>query len=746
MKRAILFFMLFMLSMSFASAALNDSEAYWSFDNVLTDSSGNGYTLTNNGASSTANGKIDQAYSYDGTNDYMVTSSTIQPSNTVTYAAWINVTDINMAEGKVIDNDGAGFTGTFIDIVSGDIRAIYNGNQVLTYSGGTSNTWHHVVTTYDGVTIRLYVDGVQRDSQAYSSAISYTGSNIVVGARSSTSAGYFEGVIDEVGIWSRALSSSEITDLYNAGAGLNPYAPVTTGNFTITASDSYTTSALSSFNATVDWNGTTTQYSTNTSSIITTIPVNSGLANVTVTANNYFSNSTLGHDTTTNLQQTITPYTRIEAFDLVNNNYLNNFTVTYNSTDYNTTTGNVSIALFNETATITVSSLNYANSEFNITANPYLENSTAYLYTNNSLNIFVKKTIDDTLLTEFTEILILSTDLTVSENLTTNNGTAYIDLLAPLTYTATFSSENYSTRSYSFTVADSTNRELTAYLSTNTSNILFNVQDTLGNTLSGSTISIFENVGGNVVGVATALSDAFGQATINLDTSTEYLITVSNTDYNDFNGFFTPTTNTYTISLEPATSSVYVSPVSDTRFNVTESYDNNTQSIYIEYEVYSPSGSLESFQIATSYNNTNYINITTTSVTGGLLTLSIPNVNLTTQNCINITYAFDNDGFDTVSETYNRCFTDVQPSDITLSNVFSVIQGGTILRLIIATIMLLIIIVSSLTFSRNPSLTGIIASLTIGVLTNFGLYPEPGGWVASILIFVLVIANEVSKR
>lgn len=75
--------------------------------------------------------------------------------------------------------------------------------------------WHYYTATYDGSTIRIYIDGVERKSQAVTGTLSMSG-DLRIGFQP-----YFLGQIDEVRIFSRTLSQSEITSLYVYNTLLN---------------------------------------------------------------------------------------------------------------------------------------------------------------------------------------------------------------------------------------------------------------------------------------------------------------------------------------------------------------------------------------------------------------------------------------------------------------------------------------------------------------------------------------------
>lgn len=85
-----------------------------------------------------------------------------------------------------------------------------------------SNAWTHLVATWDGSQVRLYRNGGEASDSPIAQTISNGGTDNVfgIGRFGVSDAMYFNGSIDEVGIWSRALSGAEVTSLYNGGAGL----------------------------------------------------------------------------------------------------------------------------------------------------------------------------------------------------------------------------------------------------------------------------------------------------------------------------------------------------------------------------------------------------------------------------------------------------------------------------------------------------------------------------------------------
>jgi len=104
-------------------------------------------------------------------------------------------------------NKTAGFfssNGTFQNLVSSD-----------SYSQGV---WHHIVLTHDGSSAKQYVDNVLINSSNEGN-VSTNSQNLYFGALNGSQY-FFNGVIDDIGIWNRALTPQEITDLFNGN--LNP--------------------------------------------------------------------------------------------------------------------------------------------------------------------------------------------------------------------------------------------------------------------------------------------------------------------------------------------------------------------------------------------------------------------------------------------------------------------------------------------------------------------------------------------
>ncbi len=219
--------------------------AYYPFSGNANDASGNGYNGTVNGAALTADrfGNANSAYSFNGTNNYISLSNTSAlnfTSGGFSLAAWVNFTADNndvMIIAKHIPYYGNGYflgvghtgypSNVFNFFVDSDIRL----KTAETYNDGK---WHFVAGVYDGTTQYLYVDGVLKGSQQRT----YSNTNnidITIGGLVGNS--YFNGLIDDVRIYSRAISDSEIQTIINSDTAY-PSAPV---GITTTAGDAQAT-------------------------------------------------------------------------------------------------------------------------------------------------------------------------------------------------------------------------------------------------------------------------------------------------------------------------------------------------------------------------------------------------------------------------------------------------------------------------------------------------------------------------
>lgn len=211
-----------------------DCEAYWTLDNTLSDATGNGYTLTNSGVDITATGKISQCGDWDGTSDYMTypvgTISTLDSTSSFTFNFWIQF-DVTASRQDIFMSSG-GTTGTYVPfmmivgLTSGSVRvfsqkyAVANTYQIDTATSTvTTGTWYMFTITQTSSGYYFYINGslIGSDtSKGVTGDVAGYDGTLYMGRADSYK---FNGKMDEVGIWSRVLTSTEILQLYNGSTG-----------------------------------------------------------------------------------------------------------------------------------------------------------------------------------------------------------------------------------------------------------------------------------------------------------------------------------------------------------------------------------------------------------------------------------------------------------------------------------------------------------------------------------------------
>jgi len=182
------------------------------------DASGNG----NNGAlqggtSWTTAGKYGNAISFNGTNAYVniPSSTSLQLTSAMTLEAWVNPSVVNGVWRDVIYKGKDNYY-LDADSTSGKPATRATSGGALFGTGPlTVNTWTHLAGTYDGVTLRLYVNGVQVSSRAETGPIGVSTNPLQIGGDAFYGQ-YFLGKIDEVRIYNWALSGPQIQSDMNS--------------------------------------------------------------------------------------------------------------------------------------------------------------------------------------------------------------------------------------------------------------------------------------------------------------------------------------------------------------------------------------------------------------------------------------------------------------------------------------------------------------------------------------------------
>jgi PKD repeat protein len=195
------------------------------------DSSGNGNLGTVATASWTA-GRFGNALSFDGQLAAVTIpdAPSLDLTTGMTLEAWVYPTALNGVT-DIIYKDTIKYY--LVGSMTAGSAPSVGGDFASTSLSGTSalplNTWSHVAGTYDGNTMRLYVNGVLVSSTAQTGNISTSLGSLMIGGNPSAPGKGWVGKIDEVRIYNRALGVAEIqTDMNSpvvAGAGSKPGSP-----------------------------------------------------------------------------------------------------------------------------------------------------------------------------------------------------------------------------------------------------------------------------------------------------------------------------------------------------------------------------------------------------------------------------------------------------------------------------------------------------------------------------------------
>jgi hypothetical protein len=186
---------------------------------TYTQAAGGGYTLGQTGA--LAN-DADKAVLLTRANGGYVKGPSALPGQTAARSleCWVKA-DFNVTFGNIM-GDQAGNSGWFLYCYSAGLifGAYANGGFRSVATAMLTNAWHHVVGTWDGLrTLTLYVDGAQVAQYVHGADLVPVASTSPLDAgRSSNGTNYLNGTIDEVAVYTGALTAAKVLDHYQVGS------------------------------------------------------------------------------------------------------------------------------------------------------------------------------------------------------------------------------------------------------------------------------------------------------------------------------------------------------------------------------------------------------------------------------------------------------------------------------------------------------------------------------------------------
>ena len=211
--------------------------AHWAMEEnggaILVDSSASKNNADIIEGPSWVQGKRGLALKLDGTNTYCLVPDdpSLNISRTITMATWIKPAKYGRQRLiRKVDTDNLLGYSLFL---SNDSTVVVEFNhednlrvQSTSKYPANGNTWMHITATYDGNTIRLYINGVEENSLTNDFDIGVTHNDLTIGA-SDDDNNYFDGSLDDLRIYNYALSLTEINNLQT---NWSPTVPVTVNN------------------------------------------------------------------------------------------------------------------------------------------------------------------------------------------------------------------------------------------------------------------------------------------------------------------------------------------------------------------------------------------------------------------------------------------------------------------------------------------------------------------------------------
>jgi chitodextrinase len=186
----------------------------------VADASGKGNVGAITGATWTNQGRYGNALSFNGAGNVVrvASSASLNLAGAMTLSAWVRPAASQSGWRTIVQRQADAYfltagsdAGALRPAGGGTIGA--NVNYVTGPTASPVNAWTHVAVGYDGATLRLFINGVQVASRAATGAIQTVANPLWIGGNSPYGE-YFQGLIDEVRVYNRALTVTEIqTDM-----------------------------------------------------------------------------------------------------------------------------------------------------------------------------------------------------------------------------------------------------------------------------------------------------------------------------------------------------------------------------------------------------------------------------------------------------------------------------------------------------------------------------------------------------
>ena len=236
-----------LFSVGFASAITWDNVGYYKLDGTtgaVVDATENGNDGTNTGATRGVEGKIGNAFSFDGDNDGVemgdLGSFGSNLGDGVSVSFWVKTTEAGKRNTIGADSVGSEHFLVMFNWADGGTEdtgklkmQIRDESAVISNAYTTNDVnfrdgeWHHIVMTYNASAddIKIYLDGSSQTLSTSLNAPSDFSRDFSTSFIGAIGGDYTAGIFDEVGFFNRPISQDDVDDLYNSGDGLSYGGP-----------------------------------------------------------------------------------------------------------------------------------------------------------------------------------------------------------------------------------------------------------------------------------------------------------------------------------------------------------------------------------------------------------------------------------------------------------------------------------------------------------------------------------------
>jgi hypothetical protein len=192
----------------------------------VTDASGTGNTGTITGATRSTSGRFGRALSFTANSQYVTIpdANSLDLTTAFTLETWVQPTNVSGWRTVLLKEQPG-------DLVYGLYSSTDNNRpSAVAFTGGvgrelkgpatlTNNAWAHLATTWDGATLRLYVNGTQVSTMALTGTMPVSTGPLTIGGNAVWPE-WYRGLIDEVRVYRRALTAAEVAgDMSRAVVG-----------------------------------------------------------------------------------------------------------------------------------------------------------------------------------------------------------------------------------------------------------------------------------------------------------------------------------------------------------------------------------------------------------------------------------------------------------------------------------------------------------------------------------------------